>query len=187
MNPKNRVIIAVAVMALIAIVTCLAMDAPPMVYFLLLVVGVVVYFIVAPIVKEAGKLHAEGKIVTRDAGFMKNAQTFTVSKVSTDTLISAMKKEGLPFARLDWKAGEDAMTFSYNQWAAQMVRSSGDDGHDKFRFSFTGWQTMKYGQAIDFTQMNQLLTAIEKAFIKLDPNTKVQTEQIKVNTKSSFL
>ena len=187
MNPKNSVLIASAVMALIAVVTCIAMDAPPIMYLTLLGMGVVVYLIVAPTVKNAAKLHTEGKTVTRDVNFTRNAQIFTLSKMPMDALISAMKNEGLPFDGLSWKAGEDAMSFSYNQWDAQMIKLPNDDEYDKFRFSFTGWQTMKYGQAVDITQMNQLLTAIEKAFIKLDPNTKVKTEQIKVNTKSSFL
>jgi hypothetical protein len=186
MNPKRNAIIVGTVIALIAIITCIAADAPPIMYLILIGMGAVVFFIVAPIIKQSSEMLNEGKIITRDANFMKNAQIFTLSKVSIESLVAAMKTEGLPFAGLAWKAGNNTMTFSYNQWAAQMIKLPGDDGYDKFRFSFTRWQTMKYGQAVDFTQMNQLLTAIEKALLKLDPSTKVQTEQIKVNTKSSF-
>ena len=183
----KRLWIALAVFGVIMIGTCIALDAPTIVYFICFGILGAVYFITAPLFKAADNLLSSGMIITRDADFMKNAQIFMLSKMSMDTLISAMKKEGLPFDGLSWKAGEDAMSFSYNQWDAQMIKLPNDYEYDKFRFSFTGWQTMKYGQAVDITQMNQLLTAIEKAFIKLDPNTKVKTEQIKVNTKSSFL
>jgi hypothetical protein len=186
MNPKRNVIIACAVMALIAVITCLALDAPPLVYLILIGVGVVVYFMVAPMVKQAGKLFDEGKIITRDPNFVETAQIFTISKVGTENLIAALKNEGLPFAGLEWKTASDAMRFEYSGWSAQMVKVDCDDSHDKFKFNFTQWQTMKYATVVDITQMNQLLTAIEKAFIKLDSSAKVQTERNKVNTKTVF-
>jgi len=186
MDAKNRAVLISAVLAAIVLVTCLVLDAPPMMYLLMLGVGVVVYFIVAPVIREAGKLESEGKIITRDVNFVETAQIFTISKVSMENLIAAMKNEGLPFAGLEWKTSSDAMGFKYNGWSAQMTKTDGDDTHDIYRFSFTQWQTMRYGTAADITQMNQLLTAIEKAFIKLDSSAKVKTERLKVQTKNKF-
>ena len=147
---------------------------------------VVVGFFVAPLFKQADEMVASGKIITRDANFMGNIQRFTLSKQSTESLIAAMKNEGLPFAGLEWKTGNDAMGFKYSDWTAQLTKLAGGDNSDRYEFGFLQWKTNQYGGSVTFTQMNQLLTAIEKAFLKLDPNTKVQTERSKVKTQSSF-
>lgn len=183
----KKLFIVLSVIAVIMVVTCLAFDAPPMIYLLCFGVLVIVFFITAPLFKQADELLSSGKIITRDPSFVETAQVFSLSKVSMDSLIAAMKSEGLPFAGLEWKTSDGAMRFRYNGWAAQMVKIDNDDGsHDKFRFSFTGWQTLKYSAVMDITQMNQLLTAIEKAFIRLDHSTKVATERVKIQTKNSF-
>jgi len=191
MNPKGRLLLVMGVLAAICVVIALAMNAPPFMYIVFLVIFAVMYFIFAPIYKQAAEqgaaLMAEGRIINRDADFMKNAQTFTLAKISMDSLISAMKNEGLPFAELEWKTGADAMTFKGSDWDAQMVKTENSNGLDSYRFSFLQWNQVQYGGASNFTQMNVLLTAIEKAFLKLDPNTKVQTERIKINTNSKFL
>ena len=182
----RRMIIVLAVLGAIILVTCLAMGAPPMVYLICLVVLVVVGFFVAPLFKQADEMFASGAIIKRDAKFMENAQIFTLSNVSTETLIAAMKNAGLPFAGLEWKTGNDAMGFRYSDWTAQLIKLDGGDGFDSYEFGSLQWQTMQYGGIVSITQMNQLLTAIEKAFLKIDSNTKVRTERGKVNTKSSF-
>jgi hypothetical protein len=182
----KKLYIALAVFAAIMLVTCLALDAPGIMYLICLGIIVFVYFVTAPIFKQAEALQSEGKIVKRDPNFVETAQIFTFSKVSMDDIIAALKKEGLPFAGLEWKATDNAFGFIYSDWAAQIVKTNGDEAHDIFTFSFTQWKTMKYSVVSNITQMNQLLTAIEKAFLKFDSNTKVRAERVKVNTKNSF-
>ncbi len=182
----KRLIIVLAVLGAIIIITCLVVGASPMMYFIFLGMLVVAGVIAAPIYKHAEAMLKDGKIIKRDASFMESAQTFTIKSVSMEDLIAALKQEGLPFAGLEWKTGNQAMGFRYSGWTAEMVKLAGDGSRDKYKFSFTQWQTMRYGNAVNATQMNQLLTAIEKAFIKLDPSAKVSTERIQVKTKSSF-
>ena len=191
MNPKGKLLVVMGVLAAICIVTALAMGAPPFMYIVFLVMFAVLYFIFAPIYKQAAEQGAalmnEGRIINRDQDFMKNAQIFTLSSVSMESIVATLKNEGLPFDGLEWRTGADAMTFKGSDWDAQMVKLESSEGRDKYQFSFLQWETMQYGGAVNFTAMNVLLTAIEKAFLKLDPNTKVQTERIKVNTNSKFL
>jgi hypothetical protein len=191
MNPKVKLLLVMGVLATICVVTALVMNAPPFMYLIFIGIFVFLYFIFAPIYKQAAEqgaaLMKEGLIITRDAEFMKNAQTFSLSKVSMDDLIVAIKNMGLPFDGLEWKTGEGVMTFKCSTWDAQMVKLESSDGRDRWKFSFLSWDEMRYGGASSFTAMNVLLTAVEKAFISLDPNTKVQTERIKVNTNSKFL
>ncbi|MDR2558067.1 MAG: hypothetical protein LBC86_00770 [Oscillospiraceae bacterium] len=182
----KRLFIVMAVLGAIIIVTCLVAGASPMMYFIFIGMLVVIGIFLAPLFKQADEMLASGKIINRDANFMENVQRFNLSKVSQENLIAAMKKEGLPFAGLEWKTGDGVMGFKYADWTAKLIKLDGDDNSDRYEFGFLNWQTNKYGGSVTFTQMNQLLTAIEKAFIKLDPNTKVQTERGKIKTKSSF-
>jgi hypothetical protein len=182
----KRLYIALAVIGGIMIVTCLAIGAPPMMYLIMLGILAVVGFFTAPLFKQADEMLASGKIINRDPSFRENIEIFTLSKTSTESLIAAMKNEGLPFAGLEWKTGTDAMGFSYSDWTAQLVKLDGNDVFDKYEFRFLQWQEGRGGGSITITQMNQLLTAIEKAFISLDPNTKVQIERAKITTKTKF-
>ena len=181
----KRMFVVLGVIFAIIAITFIALGEP-MGILIGFGICVVVGFFVAPLFKQADEMFASGAIIKRDAGFMENIQRFTLSKASAENLIAAMKNEGLPFAGLEWKTGNDAMGFKYSDWTAQLVKLDGDANSDRYEFGFLQWQTNQYGGSVTVTQMNQLLTAIEKAFLKLDPNTKVQTERGKVKTKSSF-
>ena len=181
----KRMFIVLGVIFAIIAITFLALDEPRGVWIGLGIV-VVVGFFVAPLFKQADELFASGAIIKRDANFMENVQRFPLSMISTESLITAMKNEGLPFPGLAWKIGEDAMEFRYSDWTAQLIKLDCGDDFARYEFKFLQWKTDQYGGSVTFTQMNQLLTAIEKAFLKLDANTKVQTERAKTNTKSSF-
>ena len=186
MSVKTRVLIISAILAGIFFITLLAYDAPPILYLMIPGVGILVYFLAAPAVKAASRLESDGKIVTRNPDFVETAQIFKLSKVSIAEITTMLKKEGLPFSGLEWRTSDDAMGFQYNGWTAQFYKVDSDDEHDRYRFNFTQWQTVRYSIVTDIVQMNQLLTAIEKALIKLDPSTKVQTERLKHRTSNRF-
>ena len=191
MNPKSKLMLVMGVLAVICVVTALAMNAPPFIYVVFIGIFAVLYFIFSPIYTQAAEqgnaLIEAGMIIHRDAEFMKNAYIFSLSKIDMDDLIAAMKDEGLPFAELEWKTGTDAMTFRGSHWDAQMVKLESGEAGDQYQFKFLQWEIMPYGGATHFTQMNILLTAIEKAVLKLDPHTTVQTERIKIETNSRFI
>ena len=158
-------IIVLGVIFGVIAITFLALDEPRGIWIglgLIIVVGL----IVAPSFKKADNLFASGAIIQRDAKFMENVQKFTFKNVSAESLIAAMKNEGLPFPGLEWKTGNDAMGFKYSDWTAQLVKINGDDNAAAYEFGFLQWQTNSYGGSVTFTQMNQLLAVIEKAFLK---------------------
>jgi len=179
-------IIVLGVIFAIVAITGLALGETMFIWIGLGIV-VVVGFFVAPLFKQADAMFASGQIIKRDADFMKNSQTFTISRVGMDALIAAIKDKGLPYEGLEWRTGDGVMTFKSRYWEAQMIKLDSDDNCDKWQFTFLSWEETKYGSAISHTEMNAVMTAVEKAFIALDPNTKVQTERIKVNTNSRFL
>ena len=182
----KRMFIVLGVIFAIVAITFLALDMPGGVWIGLGIV-VVVGFIVAPLFKQADEMLASGAIINRDANFMENVQRFSLSMISTESLITAMKNEGLPFPGLEWKTGNDAMSFKYSDWTAQLIKVESNDDFARYEFKFLQWKANQYGGSVTLTQMNQLLTTIEKAFINLDSNTKVQSERAKISTKSSFL
>ena len=181
----KRMFVVLGVMFAIIAITFLVLDEP-MGIFIGFGIVVVVGFLVAPLFRQADEMLSSGAIIKRDADFMQYIQRFTLSKADMESLIAAMKDEGLPFAGLEWKTGNDVMGFKYSDWTAQLIKLDGDGDSGRYEFGFLQWQTNSYSASATITQMNQLLTAIEKAFIKLDPNAKVQTERGKINTKSSF-
>jgi len=182
----KRMFVVLGVIFAIIAITGLALGET-MVIWIGLGIVVVVGFFVAPLFKQADTMLASGQIIKRDADFMKNSQTFTISRVGMDALINAIKDKGLPYDGLEWKTGDGVMTFKSRYWEAQMIKLDSDDSCDKWQFTFLSWEEGSYGSATGHTEMNAVMTAIEKAFIALDPNTKVQTERIKVNTKSKFI
>ncbi len=184
----KRLYVALGILGAIMVVTCVAVEAPGIVYLIVLGILAVVGFFLAPMFKQADAMLSSGQIIQRDPGFVEMAQTFTLAKATQEEIVAAFKREGLPFAGLEWKTAEGAMGFRYNGWTAEIISLGSADGRDRYRFSFTGWRTVGSSchTVADITQMNQLLTAIEKAFLKLDSSTKVQTERIKVKSQSKL-
>ena len=73
--------------------------------------------------------------------------------------------------------------FTNSDWTAQLYRLSGDESQVTYRFEFTKWRDALSNASL----MNMLMTAIEKLFLELDPNTQVRTVPLDVKTKHSFL
>ena len=60
-----------------------------------------------------------------------------------------------------------------------------DDGKDCYGFQFLEW-TERQGMIQYEAHMNTVLTAIERAFLQLDPQTEVSTEYVNTKTKPKF-
>ena len=60
------------------------------------------------------------------------------------------------------------------------------DGKNIWYFSFMNWKEDRYGLPEDVTEMNILVTGIEKIFLSIDPNTEVKNTPIQTKTKTKF-
>ena len=75
------------------------------------------------------------------------------------------------------------LAFGMTYYTTQFFSVVGEK--DSYYFHFTNWDT-RNGVNPQSEQMNTLLTTIEKVFLKIDPQTQVSTEDIKVKHRPKF-
>ena len=152
-----------------------------------IVLGVcVVLLIGATLLTERGKkkLAGKGMIIQRDKKFMENAEIFTLKPISGNQLT-----EGLRKVNSETKVGIEGSVSrgyrldggSWSKWTARLTCQQMDQTQSVFRFTFTEWKT-DGGNAEDDISMNIVLTAVEKMFLEMDPNTRVQTVPVEYHT-----
>ena len=150
---------------------------------------VIIGIAVAVGVSRNKKLVSEGKIIKRNISFIKSAETFTLTGGDFTNVVAALKAMDISGIGVGWESKGETQTVIFRSkhgWDAQLSALASDDEKYRYSFQFTRWQTSN-GVPQRADTMNMLLTAIEKAFLSLDPNTQVTTAPIKVKTKSSFI
>ena len=139
-----------------------------------------------PRAKEIKRLQSEGKIVRRAANYAEKGEEFTARIGSFAALKQQLEQAGIPCA-MEGNAGSQ-VNFRGSAFAARLYVKAFDQpsGIGIFRFEFTKWKTGSYGYEED-NRMNQLMTAVEKVFLTLDPNAGVTAYELDFKTKHSFL
>ncbi len=135
--------------------------------------------------KEIKALQEEGKIIKRDMNYAEKGQEFTAKIGTFSALAQALKQQGIPCTAEG--ATSVQVLFSGTDFRARLYKTDFDEpsGIGVFRFEFTQWKMQRYTYANE-TGMNMLLTAVEKAFLSLDPNTGVATYPLNYKTKHSI-
>lgn len=133
------------------------------------------------------KLLDAGKIIDRKKDFMEEAEEFALRVPDPAMVTDALR--ALNYAEFRCRMQEDGnqqiFQFTGSGWAARLFRKDLQQGYSLYRFSFTNWKT-RNGMPENALQMNQLLTAVEKMFLSIDPQTQVRSEPIQVKTKHNF-
>ena len=135
--------------------------------------------------KSTSKLVERGLIINREKDFMEKAEIFTLKPVSTDQVVAGLKD-----VNAKTKVGingtmERGYLFdggSYSRWKASLRCMEKNESQSVFRFVFTEWETQN-DRPKDDISMNILLTALEKMFLQLDPQTQVKSESVEIHTK----
>jgi len=137
--------------------------------------------------KRGKKLMDDGRMIKRDISFVNTAELFTLTTVAFDGLIDTIKTMDFSGtgASAESSREKEAVLFKAKGWTAQLYKVEDSDNKSIYCFSFTNWQTYR-GIPQNGVQMNILITEVEKAFLRLDPNTKVETARVKTKTKSNF-
>lgn len=151
----------------------------------ILVCAVLFFLAVFLQAKSTNKLVEQGRIIRRERNFMEQAEIFTLKSVSTDQIVAGLKD-----VNAKTKVGvngnmEQGYTFdggSYSRWRARLRCTEKNESQSIFRFVFTEWETHN-DRPKDDTSMNILLTAVEKMFLQLDPQTQVRTEPVEIQSK----
>lgn len=152
-----------------------------------LLVGIVAIVIVAGVKngKKITQLKNEGKIINRKSNYAANGEEFT-SKIGSFQALRDQLEKLLPEC---WREGNTStvVNFKSSSFSARLYKVDFDaaSGIGIFRFEFTHWRTGRYGYEED-TLMNMLMTAVEKTFLTLDPNTSVKSYELNIKTKHSL-
>lgn len=132
-------------------------------------------------------LEKEGLFVKRDISYIRQGTVFFTS--GTYNEIEAAVKATEPKLSqqgiiIKYFPNEQAITLESNHkaWIALLEHKGTQDGKNVFMFSFPQWQT-RNGVPTDPIKMNVAITAIEKAMLAVDPQTAVESHELKIKTK----
>ncbi|MBR3574118.1 MAG: hypothetical protein IKN97_02960 [Lachnospiraceae bacterium] len=155
-----------------------------MVLWLIVIVIVVVVAAVAGSAYRKNLL-GSGQIVNRRAGFEEYAEILTIKEMPFAQVAEALK-DGYYYgkANLTVNTAKQAAGFSGAGWTAQLYHMN-DSDRNAYCFEFVNWQS-RNGIPYEAIAMNTVLTAVEKVFLGLDPNTQVSSKKIEVTKKSHF-
>ena len=151
--------------------------------------AVIIVIAVAVGQKRNQQLTDEGKVIKRDISFVESASTFTMTGADFAKIVTALKSMDISGTGASWESKGTTQTIVFKSnhgWAAQLNALESDGEKYRYRFQFTNWETQR-GIPWRIDTMNMLLTAIEKAFLSIDPSTQVETTQFKTKTKNSFI
>ena len=133
--------------------------------------------------KKEKELYNKGIIMRRDINYAEKGEEFT-SKVGDLQRV----KESLSSlnAGCEFKGSVQEVVFKGKPFAATLSLVSFDEatGTAVYRFNFTHFRESGYSYE-NGTGMNMLLTAVEKMFLSLDPDTSVKTFDVGFKKKRS--
>ncbi len=133
------------------------------------------------------RLIDKGQIIKRPANFEEKAEIFTLCNASWERVLEELRTADYHRAASgSADAQHPLMVYKGAGWGAELYKMETDAGEkDSYYFHFTNWDTMN-GVNPQSEKMNTLLTTIEKVFLKIDPQTQVSTEDIKVKHRPKF-
>lgn len=138
-------------------------------------------------------LKAENKIIDRDAIFFKREHLFETSVSSLREIGNAIDKEILSSETISFEPNYERgiiifhNNVSFGTFGAALRAEGARDGIYRYSFKIDAWREGNTGiNGKDYFNANVLLTTIEKAFLKLDPQTKVSDQAAKITSKHSL-
>jgi hypothetical protein len=163
------------------------------VIFIIVAVGVVAlryYFVF----KKKAELKETGKLIDRDNVFFRQKHIFTTKTASIAKVGEVLDISALTEAKITVFKAYDQDAIAFRQGGAggtyeAGIRADKTEGElYQYAFYVESW-TANGSSQYSYTDLhgaNVLLTAIEKAFIALDPDTAVRREMTTHKTKSKW-
>lgn len=132
------------------------------------------------------KLYDSGQIIKRNLDYLKQVHYFSLKNGDWERVWKVLKDtdyhEVVSMARDSQKP---LIHYKGANWSAQLYKCKTEDGKDCYGFQFLNW-VERQGMIQYEPYMNTLLTAIEKTFLQLDPQTEVSTEYVDTKSKPKF-
>lgn len=151
--------------------------------------GTAVFIAIVAVIaaKKNKQLTESGKIIKRPMNFWENEELF-LAAASYETVRETVLAQDLSACAVTITPdveGRAVILFRCRHgWNAALCWLGERDGRGAFRFYFPAWKTGRYGAPYGFNQMNMLLTAIERLFLALDPDTALETRRLQTKTRS---
>lgn len=154
-------------------------------------IGAIIYGIIFYLnASKKNKLKTENKIIDRDAIFFKREHFFETSTSSLREIGEAIDKSVLSSESISFEPNYEhgIIVFhnnvAYGTFGAGLRAMGNADGVYRYSFKIDAWrETNGAITRQDFFNANVLLTTIEKAFLRLDPQTKVSDQATKITSK----
>jgi len=140
--------------------------------------------------RKKNELESSGKIVERKNSFFKQAHFFSTKTNDLNVIGNAIDKNVLGEEKLSYEPNiaNGQIVFhnriNFGSFGAHLVSLGAQDGQCRYKFQVTAWREGQYGiTRQDLFGANVLLTAIEKAFLYLDPYTNVERANASYKSK----
>ena len=149
--------------------------------------GLIIAIVIAAVAFYQKVQHRrEGSTVSRSRDFVAYSETFTLRHISDEEFRDAIEAASPNKDTGASMRGNASRVVFEGPFRAELVRTEQSDEKTVYTFRFTNWSS-RYGVATREEDMNLLLTAIERMFVSLDPETKVTSKKEDVTTKRSIL
>lgn len=141
--------------------------------------------------KHRDKLLQEGKMIIREPGFYEKAEIFTIYGVPLNKIwdyldIETIKSNGVYAIFVPDKGRLEFNYSGYNEkWFATLQWTDSQNNINVYNLTVHSFKTEGSRKPTDFP-LNVMYTAVEKAFLANDPNTKVTAQYVERKTKRSF-
>lgn len=133
------------------------------------------------------KLIDSGKIISRTHDFVEKAEDFVLTLDDPGEVTRRLQEISYVEMKASMRIENGGRSFQFtgNTWSAKLYRKNDEDGKSVYSFQYLNWKTHN-GGIMYGDHMNMLLTAIEKMFLSIDPNTKVKTRLLETKTSHDF-
>lgn len=133
------------------------------------------------------KLVDSGKVINRDRNFVEKAEDFVLTLDNPGEVTKRLQEISYAEMKVSMRIADGGHSFQFtgNTWSARLYRKSDEDGKAVYSFQYLNWKTHDGGIMYE-DHMNMLLTAIEKVFLSIDPNTQVRTRLLETKTSHKF-
>lgn len=133
------------------------------------------------------KLVDSGKVIERGRHFLEQAEDFILISEAPAQVVERI--QAIPYSemKVSMRIEDSGQSFLFNgvNWNARLYRKNDEAGKAVYSFQYLHWKT--YNGSVQYEDhMNMLLTAIEKMFLSIDPNTQVKTRLLETKTHHRF-
>lgn len=138
-----------------------------------------------------GGVIKDGTAIERKDEFFKQKHIFSTNVAALQEVASAMDKSVLEDKKISYELSSGGKQMAYRNHclggsftaSLDSVGQNTEDGKNLYIFQVHSWRENKGIAVVDIAGANVLLTTIERAFLKLDPDTTVRHENAKYKAK----